>query len=63
MRSDENQASVAKELANAYKKIKLYEYEINKIEESQVEMGSIHKYFILNPGSSRWKPSSRRKRP
>lgn len=46
MRSDFNEASMTKELANAYKRIKMYEYEISKIEESQVEMGSIHKYLV-----------------
>ena len=35
MKHDENAETLQKELANAYKRIKMYEYEIGKIEDSQ----------------------------
>lgn len=47
MRSEENQASMNKELANCYKRIKMYEYEISKIEEAQASMNLIQKYQLL----------------
>ena len=48
MRSDENQASMTKELTNCYKRIKMYEYEISKIEEAQASTNVIQKYQYLN---------------
>ena len=43
MRSEENHSTMTKELSNAYKRIKMYEYEINKIEESQSSLSVIVK--------------------
>ena len=35
LKPEENHAAMTKELANCYKKIKMYEYEISKLEEAQ----------------------------
>ncbi len=43
MKSQQTQETLGKQLANAYKKIKMYEYEISKIQESQAEMGMVQK--------------------
>ena len=43
MRTEENHSTMTKELANTYKKIKMYEYEINKIEENQSNFSVIVK--------------------
>ena len=48
MRTEENHSTITKELANAYKKIKMYEYEINKIEENQSNFSVIVKYIVCD---------------
>ena len=40
---EENHAAMTKEVANCYKKIKMYEYEINKLEEGQSNSSLISK--------------------
>jgi hypothetical protein len=53
---------IKKELENAYKMIRQYEYEINKRKRMDGEGGFVEQYVWLDAGCGRWSGCSGRRR-